>query len=131
MAEAWRCRDLGEVTMRGHFAGFGGFFGLGVFLKRIPAVLGGSANCRRRPVCDYALIAAMSGWTRLARILPLQLHAKVTEEQASLRPKTLEEVANDLCKRGIPIQRVAEKILELKLRKIERIEERHESVEQG
>ncbi len=50
--------------MRGHFAGFGGSFGLEVLLKPLPAVLGGSATGRRTPVRDdYALIAAMSGWT--------------------------------------------------------------------
>ncbi len=47
--------------MRGHFAGFGGFGPEVCLLKRIPAVLGGSATGRRTPVCDdYALIAAMS-----------------------------------------------------------------------
>jgi hypothetical protein len=50
--------------MRGYFSGFGGSFGLEVLLKRIPAVLGGSATADEPHVCDdYALITAMSGWT--------------------------------------------------------------------
>ena len=49
--------------MPGHFAWFGGFFGQEVLLKQIAAVLGGLCNTDGRPVCDYALIAAMSGWT--------------------------------------------------------------------
>jgi hypothetical protein len=39
-----------------------GSFRLEVLLKRIPAVLGGSATADGRSE-DYALITAMSGWT--------------------------------------------------------------------
>ena len=38
----------GEVAVRGHFSGFGGFFGLEVLLMRVPAVLGGSATADGR-----------------------------------------------------------------------------------
>ena len=64
MAEALKCRDLGDVAMRGHFFRGRRLFRLEALLMQIPAVLGQFFNSRQPHIGgDYALIAAMSGWT--------------------------------------------------------------------
>jgi hypothetical protein len=71
---SWSCKnvvvialipgDFGDVGARGHYFHGCQLFCLEALLMRIVVVLGSSATADgRRLAADYALIAAMSGWT--------------------------------------------------------------------